>query len=169
MEKNKEYYKKLLEEAIDNDTLLDDDVIEEIEDFLEKEKQRELLQNLKDKEVDEPKDNTKEEEQPQEDTTEVEEPKEDNTEGEQPQEETTQEEEPQDTQDKEGEDDKDKKEDKRTSNINIMNKEFRLISAINAIANNRNLNEVDSAVVNAGATAMRNAGISTSGQIQLSA
>lgn len=168
MEKNKEYYKKLLEDAIDNDTLLDDDVIAEIEDFLEKEKQRELLQNLKDKEVDEPKDNTQEEEQPQEDTTEVEEPKEDNTEGEQPQEETTQEEEPQDTQDNEGEDDKDKKEDKR-SNINIMNKEFRLISAINAIANNRNLNEVDSAVISAGATEMRNAGISTNGQIQLSA
>lgn len=170
MVKDKEYYKKLLEEAIDNDTLLDDDVIAEIEDFLEKEKQRELLQNLKDKEVDEPKDNTKEEEQPQEDTTEVEEPNEDNTEGEQPQEETTQEEEPQDTQDynTEGEDDKDKKEDKR-SNINIMNKEFRLISAINSIANNRNLNEVDSAVISAGATAMRNAGISTSGQIQLSA
>ena len=170
MVKDKEYYKKLLEDAIDNDTLLDDDVIAEIEDFLEKEKQRELLQNLKDKEVDEPKDNTQEEEQPQEDTTEVEEPKEDNTEGEQPQEETTQEKEPQDTQDDntDGEDDKDKKEDKR-SNINIMNKEFRLISAINAIANNRNLNEVDSAVVNAGATAMRNAGISTSGQIQLSA
>ena len=168
MEKNKEYYKKLLEDAIDNDTLLDDDVIAEIEDFLEKEKQRELLQNLKDKEVDEPKDNTQEEEQPQEDTTDVEEPKEDNTEGEQPQEETTQEEEPQDTQDNEGEDDKDKK-DKRTSNINIMNKEFRLISAINSIANNRNLNEVDSAVISAGATAMRDAGISTNGQIQLSA
>lgn len=170
MVKDKEYYKKLIEEAIDNDTLLDDDVIAEIEDFLEKEKQRELLQNLKDKEVDEPKDNTKEEEQPQEDTTEVEEPNEDNTEGEQPQEETTQEEEPQDTQDynTEGEDDKDKKEDKR-SNINIMNKEFRLISAINAIANNRNLNEVDSAVISAGATEMRNAGISTNGQIQLSA
>lgn len=176
MEKNKEYYKKLLEEAIDNDTLLDDDVIEEIEDFLEKEKQRELLHNLKDKEVDEPKDNTQEEEQPKEDTTEVEEPKEDNTEGEQPQEEDNtevedpQEEEPQDTQDDntDGEDDKDKKEDKR-SNINIMNKEFRLISAINAIANNRNLNEVDSAVISAGATEMRNAGISTNGQIQLSA
>ena len=142
MEKDKEYYKKLLEEAIDNDTLLDDDVIEEIEDFLEKEKQRELLQNLKDKEVDEPKDNTQEEEQPQEDTTEVEEPKEDNTEGEQPQEETTKEEEPQDTQDDntEGEDDKDKKEDKRQSNNIIMNKEFRLISEINSIAKNRNLN-----------------------------
>lgn len=172
MVKDKEYYKKLLEEAIDNDTLLDDDVIEEIEDFLEKEKQRDLLKDLKDKEDNkevEVVDESKEEEQPQEDTTEVEEPKEDNTEGEQPQEETTQEEEQQDTKDNDGEDDKDKKEDKRTSNINIMNKEFRLISAINAIANNRNLNEVDSAVVNAGATAMRNAGISTSGQIQLSA
>lgn len=155
MVKDKEYYKKLLEEAIDNDTLLDDDIIAEIEDFLEKEKQRELLQNLKDddnKEVDVV-DETQEE---------------DNTEGEQPQEETTQEEEPQDTQDNEGEDDKDKKEDKRTSNNIIMNKEFRLISAINAIANNRNLSEVDNAVVKDGATAMKNAGISTSGQIQLS-
>ena len=144
MEKNKEYYKKLLEDAIDNDTLIDDDVIEEIEDFLEKEKQRDLLKNLKDKEVDEPNDNTKEEEQPQEDTTEVEEPNEDNTEGEQDTQEKepqdTQEKEPQDTQDDntEGEDDKDKK-DKRQSNINIMNKEFRLINAINDIANNRNL------------------------------
>lgn len=165
MVKDKEYYKKLLEDAIDNDAVLDDDVIKEIEAFLEKEKQRELLQNLKDKEVDEPKDNTKEEEQPQEDTTEGEQPNEDNTDGEQ---DTQEEEQPQDTQDNEGEDDKDKKEDKR-SNINIMNKEFRLISAINAIANNRNLNEVDSAVISAGATEMRNAGISTSGQIQLSA
>lgn len=170
MVKDKEYYKKLLEDAIDNDTLLDDDVIKEIEDFLEKQKQRELLQNLKDKEdnkevevVDETQeDNTEDskEEQPQEDTT-----KEDNTEGEDPQEK-----EQQDTQDDntEGEDDKEK-EDKRQSNNIIMNKEFRLISAINSIANNRNLNEVDSAVVNAGATAMRNAGISTTGQIQLSA
>lgn len=138
MVKDKEYYKKLLEDAIDNDTLLDDEVIAEIEDFLEKQKQRDLLKDLKD---------------------------EDNTEGEQPQEKEPQQE---DTQDNEGEDDKDKKEDKR-SNINIMNKEFRLISAINSIANNRNLNEVDSAVISAGATAMRNAGISTSGQIQLSA
>lgn len=175
MVKDKEYYKKLLEDAIDNDTLISDEEIAEIEDFLEKEKQRDLLKDLKDddnKEV-EVVDDSKEEEQPQEDTTEVEEPKEDNTEGKQPQEgENHQEKQPQeeDTQDneQEGEDDKDKKEDKR-SNINIMNKEFRLISAINSIANNRNLNEVDSAVVNAGATAMRNAGISTSGQIQLSA
>lgn len=167
MEKDKEYYKKLLEEAIDKDTLLDDDVIAEIEDFLEKEKQRDLLKDLKDNEVDEVVEDSKEE-QPQEDTTEGEQPKdttkEDNTDGEQ----DTKEEEPKDTQDNDGEDDKDKK-DKRTSNINIMNKEFRLISAINAIANNRNLNEVDSAVISAGATEMRNAGISTNGQIQLSA
>lgn len=169
MVKDKEYYKKLLEDAIDNDTLLDDDVIKEIEDFLEKQKQRDLLKDLKDddnKEV-EVVDDSKEEdntegEQPK-DTT-KEEPKDDNTEGEQPQD-------TEDTQDneQEGEDDKDKKEDKRQSNNIIMNKEFRLISAINSIANNRNLNEVDSAVVNAGATAMRNAGISTTGQIQLSA
>lgn len=139
MVKDKEYYKKLLKDAIDNDTLLSDEEIAEIEDFLEKQKQRDLLKGLKD---------------------------EDNTEGEQPQEKEPQQE---DTQDNEGEDDKDKKEDKRQSNNIIMNKEFRLISAINSIANNRNLNEVDSAVVNAGATAMRNAGISTTGQIQLSA
>lgn len=163
MVKDKEYYKKLLEDAIDNDALLDDEVIAEIEDFLEKEKQRDLLKDLKDednKEVEVVEDS--EEEQPK-DTT-----KEDNTE-EKPKEEQPQDKE-QDTQDDntEGEDDKDKK-DKRQSNNIIMNKEFRLISAINSIANNRNLNEVDNAVVNAGATAMRNAGISTSGQIQLSA
>lgn len=168
MVKDKEYYKKLLEEAIDNDTLLDDDVIAEIEDFLEKEKQRDLLKDLKDKEVDEPKD-----------TTEVEEPKEDNTEGEQPKDTTKEdntdgeepnEEQPQDTQDNEqdGEDDKDKKEDKRTSNINIMNKEFRLINAINDIANNRNLSEIDSAVIKESANDMRALGINASGQIQLS-
>lgn len=169
MVKDKEYYKKLLEDAIDNDTLLDDDVIKEIEDFLEQEKQRDLLKDLKDddnKEV-EVVDDSKEEDNTED--SKEEQPQDDNTEGKQPQEgENHQEKQPQDTQDNEGEDDKDKK-DKRQSNINIMNKEFRLISAINSIANNRNLNEVDSAVIAAGATAMRNAGISTSGQIQLSA
>lgn len=163
MVKDKEYYKKLLEEAIDNDTLLDDDVIAEIEDFLEKEKQRDLLKDLKDKEDNkevEVVDDSKEEQ-----------PQEDNTEGKQPQEgENPQEKEPQDTQDneQEGEDDKDKKEDKRQSNNIIMNKEFRLINAINDIANNRNLSEVDSAVIKASANDMRALGINASGQIQLS-
>ncbi len=169
MVKDKEYYKKLLEDAIDNDTLLDDDVIAEIEDFLEKEKQRDLLNDLKDKDdnkevevVEDSKEETTEE-QPKEDNTEGEEPKEDNTEEKQPQDN-----EPQDTQDNEGEDDKNKKEDKRTSNNIIMNKEFRLINAINDIANNRNLNEVDSAVIKASANDMRALGINASGQIQLS-
>ena len=163
MVKDKEYYKKLLEAAIDNDTLLDDDVIAEIEDFLEKEKQRELLQNLKDKEDNkdvEVVDETQEGEE-QKDTT-----KEDNTDGEQ---DTKEEEQQQDTQDDntEGEDDKEK-EDKRTSNNIIMNQEFRLINAINDIANNRNLSELDSAVIKASANEMRALGINASGQIQLS-
>lgn len=46
-------------------------------------------------------------------------------------------------------------------------KEFRLIKAINDIANNRNLDETASAVVNAGAEEMRKAGLSFGGQIQL--
>lgn len=48
-----------------------------------------------------------------------------------------------------------------------MNKEFRLIKAINDIANNRNLDNVSSAVVAAGAEEMRKAGLSFGGQIQL--
>ena len=48
-----------------------------------------------------------------------------------------------------------------------MNKEFRLIETINAIANNRNLDEAQSAVVNKGAEEMRKAGLSFGGQIQL--
>lgn len=166
MVKDKEYYKKLLEDAIDTDTLLDDEVIAEIEDFLEKQKQRDLLNDLKDKE--DSKEETTEE-QPKEDNTEGEEPKEDNTEGKQdPQEKQPQDNE-QDPQDDntEGEDDKDK-EDKRTSNNIIMNQEFRLINAINDIANNRNLSELDSAVIKASANDMRALGINASGQIQLS-
>ena len=63
-------------------------------------------------------------------------------------------------------------EDKKDEITNInsrkkMNKEFRLIKAINDIANNRNLDNVSSAVVNAGADEMRKAGLSFGGQIQL--
>ena len=50
---------------------------------------------------------------------------------------------------------------------NIMNKEFRLLSAINAVANNKNLDEVSNAVINEGAQEMRKAGLSFAGQIQL--
>ncbi len=52
-------------------------------------------------------------------------------------------------------------------NKKAMSKEFRLLKAINDIANNRNLDNVSSAVVNAGAEEMRKAGLSFNGQIQL--
>ena len=56
---------------------------------------------------------------------------------------------------------------KTNLNKTKMNKEFRLIKAINDIANNRNLDNVSSAVVNAGADEMRKAGLSFGGQIQI--
>lgn len=52
-------------------------------------------------------------------------------------------------------------------NNKTMKKEFRLLSAISDIANNRNLDSVASAVINEGATEMRKAGLSFGGQIQL--
>lgn len=52
-------------------------------------------------------------------------------------------------------------------NIAKMNKEFRLIKAINDIANNRSVDETAQAVVKAGAEEMRKAGVSYGGQIQL--
>lgn len=48
-----------------------------------------------------------------------------------------------------------------------MTKEFRLIKAINDIANNRSVDETAQAVVKAGAEEMRKAGVSYGGQIQL--
>lgn len=52
-------------------------------------------------------------------------------------------------------------------NVKVMNTEFRLIKAINDIANNRNLDETASAVVKKGSEEMRKAGLSYGGQIQL--
>ena len=54
-----------------------------------------------------------------------------------------------------------------TKNHTKMNKEFRLIKAINDIANNRSVDETAQAVVKAGAEEMRKAGVSYGGQIQL--
>ena len=53
------------------------------------------------------------------------------------------------------------------SNRNKMKKQFSLLKAINDIANNRSLDAVSQAVINAGADEMRSAGQSFSGQIQL--
>lgn len=63
-------------------------------------------------------------------------------------------------------------EEKETINNEIknhtkMNKEFRLIKAINDIANNRSVDATAQAVVKAGAEEMRKAGVSYGGQIQL--
>lgn len=56
---------------------------------------------------------------------------------------------------------------KRTKTINSMNTEFRLIKAINDIANNRSLDNVASAVISKGTEEMRKSGLSYGGQIQL--
>lgn len=48
-----------------------------------------------------------------------------------------------------------------------MIKEFRLIGAINDVANNRSLNDAANAVINEGAQEMRKSGLSYGGQIQL--
>ena len=52
-------------------------------------------------------------------------------------------------------------------NKTIMTKEFRLIKAINDVANNRTLDNVSNAVIGKGAEEMRKAGLSFGGQIQL--
>ena len=54
-----------------------------------------------------------------------------------------------------------------TKNQIKMKKEFRLIKAINDIANNRSVDDTAQAVVKAGAEEMRKAGVSYGGQIQL--
>lgn len=54
-----------------------------------------------------------------------------------------------------------------TKNKTIMTKEFRLIKAINDVANNRTLDNVSNAVIGKGAEEMRKAGLSFGGQIQL--
>lgn len=52
-------------------------------------------------------------------------------------------------------------------NNKLMEKEFRLLNAINAVANNKTLDETSSAVIGAGAEEMRKAGLSYGGQIQI--
>lgn len=64
------------------------------------------------------------------------------------------------------EEDNNKETNIRKTNTN-MKKEFRLLKAVRDIANNRSLDEVASAVVNAGADEMRKSGLSFGGQIQL--
>ena len=72
-----------------------------------------------------------------------------------------------DPDDKYDHDDKDDDYKENISNRNKMKKQFSLLKAINDIANNRSLDAVSQAVINAGADEMRSAGQSFSGQIQL--
>ena len=75
--------------------------------------------------------------------------------------------EPDEPDDKYEPDDKDDDYKENISNRNKMKKQFSLLKAINDIANNRSLDAVSQAVINAGADEMRSAGQSFSGQIQL--
>lgn len=75
--------------------------------------------------------------------------------------------EPDDMDDQDEPYDKDDDYKENISNRNKMKKQFSLLKAINDIANNRSLDAVSQAVINAGADEMRSAGQSFSGQIQL--
>lgn len=75
---------------------------------------------------------------------------------------------PKDNEETETEDSETKENNNNTENRNFkMKKEFRLLQAINDIANNRSLNDVASAVIAEGTKEMRKAGLSFGGQIQL--
>lgn len=68
------------------------------------------------------------------------------------------------------EDEEEIEENKRYKTTNIstnMNTNFRLVKAINDIANNRSLDNIASAVINKGTEEMRKSGLSYGGQIQL--
>lgn len=58
-------------------------------------------------------------------------------------------------------------ENKRHNTKHSTMKEFRLLSAINAIANNKQLDETSAFVINEGVNEMRKAGLSYAGQIQI--
>lgn len=58
-------------------------------------------------------------------------------------------------------------ENKRHNTKHSTMKEFRLLSAINAIANNKQLDETSASVINEGVNEMRKAGLSYAGQIQI--
>ena len=126
----------------------------------------------KDTSMDEPKDNEnkKEQDKPVEsvDSKSCEtEPDESKSCGNKPDETKSCDNEPDDMDDPDEPYDKDDDYKENISNRNKMKKQFSLLKAINDIANNRSLDAVSQAVINAGADEMRSAGQSFSGQIQL--
>ena len=68
--------------------------------------------------------------------------------------------------DSEEDSDLDKKE-KRNKNHSAMKKQFSLLKALNAVANNRSLDEATQKVIDMGREEMRKAGLSANGQIQI--
>ena len=65
------------------------------------------------------------------------------------------------------EEEEDNKEKKRNKLFNKIQMEFKLLKAINDIANNRNLDDAAKAVTNAGIEEMRKSGVNYGGQIQI--
>lgn len=84
-------------------------------------------------------------------------------------EEEPEEEEPKEEEEEPEEDPKDEEDKRQNHNINIMKEErnFSLVKAIRAIANNQQMDEFTASVINAGKEENRKAGISSQGQIQL--
>ena len=62
---------------------------------------------------------------------------------------------------------KSKRNKSKTNKHNIMNKRFSILKAIRSVAENKQMDEVTQAVVEAGKSEMRSAGVSMTGQIQI--
>ena len=131
------------------------------------------LQHMKQEDEIREDENIKDEEnvQPQEEEKKSEEQEQDNENGseEKPEEEKPEEEEKEDNKEDEEQTDETRNINTNKSRFNKMEKEIRfsLLKAIRDVANGQKFDEATQAVVNAGAEAMRNAGQSYSGQIQL--
>ena len=121
------------------------DVVDDKEDELEEKEKREAED---DKQEDEVEDNKEENKEDKEETN---------------------------NEDKDASDENKEKEEKsleteintKKENHNIMEKQFSLLRSIRAIVNNQKLDDIDAAVVNAGAQEFRKAGVEFGGQIQL--
>ena len=103
----------------------------------------------------------------QEDDTRAEQDEDDEQQDEEQSEDTSSDEKPEETQEDENEKDFNNRTKINKSRFNTMEKRFSLLKAIREVANGQKLDDATQAVVNAGAKAMRDAGQSYSGQIQL--
>lgn len=86
---------------------------------------------------------------------------------EQTEEDTEPTEEPEQTTEAEEDTEQPKAEETKLTTKTTMEKRFSLISAINDVANNKRLDDISTAVINAGVNEMRKAGVNYGGQIQL--